>query len=84
MFRDNFFKMSFLCSVISKQLKQHNLLLHAIVFYYIESFLDNIAFLQVLAPYLPHDDPRLSPAIYEMVLNEFLQLNHEVIIIIFN
>ncbi|XP_045167945.2 vacuolar protein sorting-associated protein 41 homolog isoform X2 [Mercenaria mercenaria] len=34
--------------------------------------------LKWLAPYLPKDDPRLSPAIYEMVLNDFLHTNCKV------
>ncbi|ESO87990.1 hypothetical protein LOTGIDRAFT_126722, partial [Lottia gigantea] len=34
--------------------------------------------LKAIAPYLPRGDPKLSPAIYEMVLNEFLQTDYEV------
>ncbi|XP_060554893.1 vacuolar protein sorting-associated protein 41 homolog isoform X2 [Ruditapes philippinarum] len=34
--------------------------------------------LKCLAPFLPQEDPMLSPAIYEMVLNDFLQTNCKV------
>ena len=34
--------------------------------------------LQVLAPYLPRSDPQLSPTIYELVLNDFLNTDAEV------
>jgi hypothetical protein len=34
--------------------------------------------LKAIAPYLPKGDPKLEPAVYEMVLNEFLQINEEV------
>ncbi|KAK6166083.1 hypothetical protein SNE40_022857 [Patella caerulea] len=34
--------------------------------------------LKAIAPYLPRGDPKLSPAIYEMVLNEFLMSDYEV------
>ncbi|XP_064648417.1 vacuolar protein sorting-associated protein 41 homolog [Lineus longissimus] len=33
--------------------------------------------LKAIAPYLPKGDPKLEPAVYEMVLNEFLQINEE-------
>lgn len=33
---------------------------------------------QAVAPYLPRENPQLSPAIYELVLNEFLQVNQSV------
>ena len=33
--------------------------------------------LQVIAPYLPTGEPALSPQLYEMVLNEFLQTDHQ-------
>ena len=33
---------------------------------------------QVLAPYLPRSDPQLSPTIYELVLNDFLNTDAEV------
>ena len=39
---------------------------------------ENVCIFQSLAPYLPRDDPRLNPAIYEMVLNEFLQTDCKV------
>lgn len=34
--------------------------------------------LKAIAPYLPRDDPKLAPGVYEMVLNEFLQTDHVV------
>ena len=34
--------------------------------------------LKAIAPYLPRDEPKLSPGIYEMVLNEFLQTDYVV------
>ncbi len=34
--------------------------------------------LKAIAPYLPRDDPKLTPGVYEMVLNEFLQTDHVV------
>ena len=34
--------------------------------------------LKAIAPYLPRDEPKLSPGVYEMVLNEFLQTDHVV------
>ena len=34
--------------------------------------------LKAIAPYLPRGDPQLAPAIYEMVLNAFLQTDHKV------
>ena len=36
--------------------------------------------LQAIAPYLPKGDHKLSPAIYEMVLNEFLHTDEQVTI----
>ncbi|XP_064614137.1 vacuolar protein sorting-associated protein 41 homolog [Liolophura sinensis] len=33
--------------------------------------------LKTIAPYLPQGDPKLSPAIYEMVLNEYLQSDYK-------
>lgn len=37
-----------------------------------------VLFLQALAPYLPRTEPQLSPAIYELVLNDFLNTDCEV------
>ena len=34
--------------------------------------------LKAIAPYLPREEPKLSPGVYEMVLNEFLQTDHVV------
>ncbi|XP_041366904.1 vacuolar protein sorting-associated protein 41 homolog [Gigantopelta aegis] len=33
--------------------------------------------LRAIAPYLPREDPKLSPAVYEMVLNEFLHTDEQ-------
>ncbi|CAH1788445.1 unnamed protein product [Owenia fusiformis] len=33
--------------------------------------------LKSLAPYVPREEPRLDPAIYEMILNEFLQTDEQ-------
>ena len=34
--------------------------------------------LKAITPYLPRGEPKLSPAIYEMVLNDFLQTDQQV------
>ena len=33
----------------------------------------NVFFFQAILPYIPQKDPQLSPAVYELVLNTFLQ-----------
>lgn len=40
--------------------------------------------LQAISQYLPRGDLRLRPAIYEMILHEFLKTDYEVFCILFN
>lgn len=53
-----------------------NLLLHPIV--ELSSVQCLQCFLQVIASYLPRENPTLDPAIYELVLYEFLRANVKV------
>ncbi|WAQ93716.1 VPS41-like protein [Mya arenaria] len=68
-------------SLFSKELKKHTYYVFGKNKDYWEAeayVFAKLGQLKSLAPFLPRSDPQLSPAIYEMVLNDFLQTDAKV------